>query len=281
CGIKTAREVKVGDTVKRGDGVGSCGNSGRSPTPHLHFQFQATDKLGDKTTVSPIGHYLENREGKFILHAFDIPVEGMAVQNIETHKIIRQAFEFKLGDKLSFEYMAGNKSRTEEWEVKVDIYNNIFIESSAGATVYVATVGKVMYLTNFLGNKHSALYYFYLTSIQVPLCYEPNLQWTDRYQLSKLISNLVRYASELFLVFSPQINATGTFAFEERDPDAKDYVLTSRIAVRGSGVFSFYKKTWNGTLVVDQQGFIKEIQVVTPDGSQIRVIAKTNEEKQG
>ena len=32
--------VKVNDTVKQGDIVGECGNSGASPIPHLHYQFQ-------------------------------------------------------------------------------------------------------------------------------------------------------------------------------------------------------------------------------------------------
>ena len=32
--------VKVGDTVKQGDIVGKCGNSGNSTEPHLHWQLQ-------------------------------------------------------------------------------------------------------------------------------------------------------------------------------------------------------------------------------------------------
>ncbi len=33
-------KVKVNDTVKQGDVVGECGNSGSSPAPHLHYQFR-------------------------------------------------------------------------------------------------------------------------------------------------------------------------------------------------------------------------------------------------
>jgi murein DD-endopeptidase MepM/ murein hydrolase activator NlpD len=33
-------KVKVNDTVKQGDILGECGNSGASPIPHLHYQFQ-------------------------------------------------------------------------------------------------------------------------------------------------------------------------------------------------------------------------------------------------
>src|ERR1019366_375899 len=32
--------VKQGATVKQGDVIGACGNSGSSPAPHVHFQLQ-------------------------------------------------------------------------------------------------------------------------------------------------------------------------------------------------------------------------------------------------
>jgi murein DD-endopeptidase MepM/ murein hydrolase activator NlpD len=32
--------VKAGQTVKQGQEIGRCGNSGNSTEPHLHFQFQ-------------------------------------------------------------------------------------------------------------------------------------------------------------------------------------------------------------------------------------------------
>ncbi len=272
-------KLSAGDKVKKGDIIGACGNSGRSPTPHLHFQFQATDKLGDKTIEYPLCHYLEKKDGSFILHSFDHPAQDMVVQNLETHKLIKKAFDFTYGDKLTFQCKLDEQTFDEEWEVNVDIYNNLFIESSAGATAYIAVVGKILYLINFIGNKRSALYYFYLMSVQVPLCYEPNLYWKDRYPLSKVLNNAVRYLSEFFLAFSQQINAEASFAFEERTSESNDYVITNRISVKGSGVFAFYNETWEGRLTVDPEGFIKTITVTTPQQSQFHATAKTIEEK--
>ncbi|MBJ6108768.1 urea transporter [Hymenobacter sp. BT523] len=50
--------VKVGDYVRRGDIVGTCGNSGRSPEPHLHFQVQATPYVGSRTLACPLAYYV-------------------------------------------------------------------------------------------------------------------------------------------------------------------------------------------------------------------------------
>ncbi|MDO7854123.1 urea transporter [Hymenobacter convexus] len=50
--------VKVGDFVRRGDIIGTCGNSGRSPEPHLHFQVQATPYVGSKTLAYPLAYFV-------------------------------------------------------------------------------------------------------------------------------------------------------------------------------------------------------------------------------
>ncbi len=41
--------VAVGQFVQRGQVLGSCGNSGRSPVPHIHYQLQRETKLGGTT----------------------------------------------------------------------------------------------------------------------------------------------------------------------------------------------------------------------------------------
>ncbi|MGY3089070.1 urea transporter [Hymenobacter sp. UYAg731] len=50
--------VKVGDYVQRGDIIGTCGSSGRSPEPHLHFQVQATPYVGSKTLAYPLAYFV-------------------------------------------------------------------------------------------------------------------------------------------------------------------------------------------------------------------------------
>ncbi|GAB2849818.1 hypothetical protein GCM10027044_06190 [Hymenobacter ruber] len=50
--------VKVGDYVQRGDIIGTCGSSGRSPEPHLHFQVQATPYVGSRTVAYPLAYFV-------------------------------------------------------------------------------------------------------------------------------------------------------------------------------------------------------------------------------
>ena len=50
--------VKPGDYVRRGDILGTCGSSGRSPEPHLHFQVQATPYVGSRTLAYPLAYFV-------------------------------------------------------------------------------------------------------------------------------------------------------------------------------------------------------------------------------
>jgi murein DD-endopeptidase MepM/ murein hydrolase activator NlpD/urea transporter len=53
--------VKVGEAVRRGDIIGYCGSSGRSPEPHLHFQVQATPYVGSRTLAYPLAYFLTKK----------------------------------------------------------------------------------------------------------------------------------------------------------------------------------------------------------------------------
>lgn len=254
-------KVAEGDEIKKGKIIGLCGNSGRSPSPHIHFQFQATDKLGDKTIKFPFAYFLERKGGKTELKIFDYPAENTHVQPPEIHSVIKKAFKFRLGDMLSFSYARDGKEIIEKWEVKVDTYSTLFIENSFGETAHIYLTDKIFYLSNYIGKRNSALYYFYLLSAKVPLCFNENLAWNDEYQLSKVMNNFTRYISEFFLLFREQIKATGVFAYESRAEEPEGYCIRNKIEIKGSGIFSFYRKEISGSLKIDRDGNITGINI--------------------
>ena len=58
--------VKVGDTVRRGQQLGRCGNSGNSDFPHIHLHVQDSMELnkghGQSTTFGPINVELTGKQ---------------------------------------------------------------------------------------------------------------------------------------------------------------------------------------------------------------------------
>ena len=93
---KDSVKVSEGERVKEGDIIGRCGNSGRSPYPHLHFQFQRTPYIGSITLDYPLSYYIQNRERQFILQSFEHPGKDEQVSNIEINHLLHHG-----GDQLS------------------------------------------------------------------------------------------------------------------------------------------------------------------------------------
>lgn len=176
-------KVKKGDSVKRGDLLALCGNSGRSPYPHLHFQIQSTPHIGSKTLAYPLSEYLLTDGGNKILKTHAIPQENETVTAIRNHPLFEQAFHFLPGRKLTFavsgeapEWLLGNHT----WEIKTDEYNNSYFECMrTGAVAYFHNNGHIHWFLNFLGSRNSLLYYFYLGFYKVLTGYYQDLTLDD------------------------------------------------------------------------------------------------------
>jgi urea transporter len=252
--------VEVGDEVEKGEIIAKCGSSGRSPVPHLHFQFQVSDKPGSKTHLFPIAHFIERNNDSLSLKTFDFPAENTYVRNLELNKTIKQSFDFKLGDKFKFDCILAGKSFVEVWEVKVNINNILYIESNRNGKAYFYPYEKIFYFTSFIGNKKSALYYFYLTTAKVPLIYHEKLKWNDSFPLSITTNSFTRYLSEFFIMIGQQLKSSASLEFPERQEHTKDYILTSHLKTTGKNFFGFYKKEGRGELIISDEGFIKEFK---------------------
>jgi urea transporter len=194
---KHSIKVKIGDKVKKGDVLAACGNSGRSPEPHVHFQIQATPFIGSKTVHYPLSHFIVQRNGKLNYQFFSFPDEGDVVRKIESSPAIYHAFHFLPGQVLTFEAHEDDKTWKESWEVKTDFYNNSYLECNrTHAVAYFHNDGILFYFTQFKGSKRSLLYSFYLAAYRVLLSDETNLDINDEVPLHLYTSSMTRYLND-------------------------------------------------------------------------------------
>lgn len=200
---KGSFKVKAGDYVRQADMVAACGNSGRSPEPHLHFQVQTTPFIGSKTFAYPLAHYISNKDGKITVQEFSIPGETEIVYNADCSPVLKQAFEFLPGFNLSVQADGMKEGR---WEVFTDAYNNTYIYChSTKALAYFKRNESVFYFTAFEGDKNSLLYYFYLACYKIYLSTNPLMPATDRFPLQLRNNNITKWLQDIvspFIIFS-------------------------------------------------------------------------------
>jgi len=181
-------KVAKGDQVKCGDVLANCGNSGRSPQPHLHFQVQTSPKPGSKTIDYPFAYYLQTHNNKLRISSFANPAEGETVSGVRKLTLLKKSFDFAPDSVLEFTFKDEHGAdHYEKWIAYTDAYNNNYLYCSQTKSIaYYVNDGTMFYFTTFYGSKKSLLYYFYLTAFKVLLGYYQDLRIADTLPLNSL-----------------------------------------------------------------------------------------------
>lgn len=215
---KDSFKVKEGDAVKKGELLALCGNSGRSPEPHIHFQLQDSPYVGSKTLRYPISYYISKRGGQYRLHTFEEPGQGEVVLKPGPLPLLKQAFHFVPGARLSFGVTEKDIVRTESWEVMTDELNNTYILCThSGARAYFANNDTLFYFTAFTGDRNVLLYYFYLGAYKVLLSYFPGLVMEDKLPVEGTYKGPRKWLQDLLAPFYIYLEPLYKSTYENAD----------------------------------------------------------------
>ena len=98
-------KVKEGERVKPGKRLAACGNSGRSPQPHLHLQVQQNAELGSPTYPFHLcSMMLHKKDGPMEYQVVTIPVKGEKIDSTSTDSQLANQLHLPVGRKLSYLY---------------------------------------------------------------------------------------------------------------------------------------------------------------------------------
>ena len=254
-------EVKVGDNIKQGQIIGRCGNSGRSPYPHLHFQFQATPYIGSTTIDYPFGHFLLKEENRYSLKTFETPQKDQIVANPSKNEILKNALHFIPGQRLKVTVeVESDKEKWQKqagtfiWLVETDVFNTTYIRCEKnGALAYLHNSGDLHYFTNFTGAKNSALFWFFITLFKVPLGFLPNSKISDSIQLNMMFGGVLKFLQDfvapifLFLKVDYDLNIKDSGDILSAGDIEMNALITKKIAGRKV-------KEYNCELKINQNG---------------------------
>lgn len=196
---KDSFRVRIGDYVKKGTVVASCGNSGRSPVPHLHFQVQLSPEIGAMTHPYPFGYFFEEQhDAKPLLRIGEIPKEGSIVYNVPLSSLAGEALQAKPGRVLRVK----QEDETWLWRIATDAYNKTYIRcDKTGSTAYFENDGTMFYFTDFEGKKSSPLYFFYRSCFKLLLSNEKGITIKDWIPLTKEHPAGTKWLQDFFAPF--------------------------------------------------------------------------------
>ena len=160
--------VRLGDHVKKGETLALCGNSGRSPEPHLHFQVQKNEIIGAQTIDYPLCYYVSKNGTGRVLHTYDVPGENEMLSRPGPNQVLKDAFRFMPGMKFRFRVTNGSNQNVEAWEIKTDAYNNSYIEClNTKSKAYFRLDDAFFCFTAFEGNGSCLLKDFFLAAYRL------------------------------------------------------------------------------------------------------------------
>lgn len=132
----------AGAWVQPGDLLGYCGNSGRSPQPHIHLHVQVGDRVGAPTLPFHLSNVLiRDRDA--------VPHYALSVVPTESATLCRAAagevrpFYLFAGRGLRYEVLRNDQSL--EWAIwcEVDLFGRLMLVSSLGARCFAESTWAV------------------------------------------------------------------------------------------------------------------------------------------
>ena len=173
--------VKQGDPVVRGEQVAQCGNSGRSPYPHLHFQMQMSPQPGAPALAFSFQNIVVVRSGRERFVAKGELAEGEVAYNAAPCSDYAGYFPYAMGSGWTFQFRKGAGEEREMWEAGVDFYGNTFITSyPKGTRLYFLLQDGVLTIRKIEGSRESGLYLFGSLIAELPfLEADEEVRWSS------------------------------------------------------------------------------------------------------
>ena len=194
--------VREGQSVKRGDQLGLSGSSGRSPVPHLHFQLQASPRLGAPTLPIEIHDVVVQLEVGNQLFPCHVPAEGETLRNLEASETSRW-LRFEHGTELSLATEGGLEALVAE----IDLFGRLVLRSKdQGAALYYELRDDMLVVHDVVGGEGSVLHLVRAALSRLPFEAQEGFGWEDVLPLRALLPRWLRYG---FDIISPFANTWG------------------------------------------------------------------------
>jgi murein DD-endopeptidase MepM/ murein hydrolase activator NlpD len=173
-------KVKVGQHVAVGEVLGLCGNSGRSPTPHIHFHLQVSSQPGSATLPSAFAALVRASMIGESLEISHTPAKDDVCRNLEPNGDLAHSLGLRPGQQWSTQ-----GGVAEDVAVDIDLYGHTRVRSQrASLSCLQSPQGRR--LLDVSGKAGSSLSLLRAAIPTVPFEDNPSLVWKDYVSLQDL-----------------------------------------------------------------------------------------------
>lgn len=173
--------VAEGAAVEPGQLIGRCGNSGRSPVPHLHLQAQYLGLIGGHTMPFRIARYLTKEPDGLRFRSSGIPGKGDTVFPARFDTRPEAFFRF---DEAAREYRMNGRAETVYLSFNAD---GDRVLTSGAASLTVRLKEQTFYTLDYRGSAESLLFYLHLGLPRMPFVCDDEVFWNDHVDLRPLL----------------------------------------------------------------------------------------------
>ena len=185
--------------VTRGQLLGYCGNSGRSPLPHLHLQVQASWFPGATTVPFRIRNFISHHASGETVLTTGIPAEGTLISPLQIDPDLIACFSGQIGT--SIRYRIEKSGKTIAWETIETIslgWGEISYRSAEYGASLSATISDETYISHTLENSSSSLLRLFSMGLGlVPFSKNRNIIWKDYSAYRPWVSHINVILSDL------------------------------------------------------------------------------------
>jgi len=167
--------------VTRGQLLGYCGNSGRSPIPHLHLQVQSAWFPGATTIPFRIRNFISHKTSSEAILTTGIPPEGNLISPLQGDPDLIACFSGQIGT--SIRYRIEKVGKTISWETIETIslgWGEISYRSVEYGASLCASISDETYISHTLEKSSSSLLRLFSLGLGlVPFSKNRNIIWED------------------------------------------------------------------------------------------------------
>ncbi len=195
--------VAEGERVAHGHVLARCGNSGRSPVPHLHLQVQSSPQVGSPTLPFRLYHYVELLEDRKHYHTCGVPLEGDRIRDLPIDGDVAAAFDTFVTHPPRFRVTTEDATYEETISASIsDAGLHELQTKTRKATLTARLTERGFFAVDFRGDRSSILLSLYLGLGRMPFTSEHGVFWSDELDPHALLNTWGRLWQDLLGPFA-------------------------------------------------------------------------------